>query len=87
MNAEHCALTMPQDGVKLAEWASRYATSSLPVLPLHTIRDDQCACRTDTNGPPCNGRPPPGAHRSRSSNADAPSRPPSSDAVPLGAAR
>ena len=28
-----------------AQWARRYATSGLPVLPLHTIRGGRCTCR------------------------------------------
>lgn len=30
-----------------AEWASRYVTSGLAVLPLHSVRDGRCTCRTD----------------------------------------
>lgn len=33
------------DDTGLGQWAARYATSGLPVLPLHTIRDGRCTCR------------------------------------------
>jgi hypothetical protein len=36
-----------QAAVNLAEWAAKYAAAKLPVLPLHSIRDGRCTCRTD----------------------------------------
>lgn len=36
-----------QAAVNLAEWAAKYAVAKLPVLPLHSIRDGRCTCRTD----------------------------------------
>lgn len=34
------------DTLCLAEWAAKYVAANLPVLPLHSIRDGRCTCRT-----------------------------------------